>query len=77
VSSYKDDLEEHLLIDLHEFLIPLINVGGLLSDIVIVVITRRRIGLVIGAPFDDFAECRFIDLCMCERLKVRSEVRVG
>jgi hypothetical protein len=76
VQTYQDDLEEHLLIDLHEFLVPLINIGGLLSNIVIVVVGGWRIGLVIGAPFDDFSECRFIDLCLCERSKVMVEVRV-
>lgn len=31
--TYQDDLEEHLLIDLHELLVPLIDVGGFLARV--------------------------------------------
>jgi hypothetical protein len=29
--TYKDDLKQHLLVDLHEFLVPLVDVGRLLD----------------------------------------------
>lgn len=33
VATYEDDLEQHLLVDLHKFLVPLINVGCLLAGV--------------------------------------------
>jgi hypothetical protein len=47
---------------LHELLVPLIDIGGLLANIVVVIVSSRRIGFVIGAPFNDFFEDSFVDL---------------
>jgi hypothetical protein len=60
--THKDDLKQHLLIDLHELLIPLVDIGGFLAHIVVVIVGGWRIGLVIGAPLDDFLEDGFVDL---------------
>jgi hypothetical protein len=43
----EDDLEEHLLVDLHELLVPLFNVGGLLAGVGVVVLGGRRVVLVL------------------------------
>lgn len=68
--THKDDLEKHLLIDLHELLVPLINIGSLLADIVVIIVGGRRIAFVICAPFDDFLEDGFVDLYVCEPWKL-------
>lgn len=52
----EDDLEEHLLVDLHELLVPLFDVGGLLAGVGIVVLGGRGIVLVLGAPLEDLLE---------------------
>ena len=52
----EDDLEEHLLVDLHELLVPLFNVGGLLARVGVVVLGGRRVVLVLGAPLEDLLE---------------------
>lgn len=60
----QDDLEEHLLVHLHELLIPLVDLGRLLASIVVVVTRRRRVMAVVVAPLDDFAQDGFRDLSM-------------
>lgn len=61
ICTYQDDLEQHLLIDLHEFLVPLVNVGGLATG-VIVVASAGGVVLVVGAPLDDLLQNSFVDL---------------
>ena len=60
--QYKNDLKEHLLINLHEFLIPFINIGSLSPGISVIVAGARRIALVVFAPLDHFLEDRLIHL---------------
>jgi len=60
--AYKNDLEEHLLVDLHKLLIPLVNVGSLLAGIRVVISRSWRIGLVLFAPLDNLLENGFVDL---------------
>lgn len=48
----EDDLEQHLLVDLHELLVPLLNVGGLLAGIGVVVLGWGGVVLVLGAPLE-------------------------
>lgn len=60
--TYQDDLEQHLLVNLHELLIPLIDVGSLLSGVGIIVGGRRGIGTMVGAPFNDLIQNCLIDL---------------
>jgi hypothetical protein len=61
-TTYKNDFKKHLLVDLHELLVPLVDVGGLLSRVGVVVCGGGRVVLVVLAPFDDFLEDRFVDL---------------
>lgn len=60
--TYEDDLEEHLLVDLHELLVPLLNLGRLLAGVVVVILRLDGIVLVVLAPLDDLAENRLVDL---------------
>jgi len=59
---YKNDLKEHLLINLHELLIPFINIGSLSPGIGVIVACAWRIALVVFAPLDDFLEDRLVHL---------------
>ena len=49
----EDDLEEHLLVDLHELLVPLFDVGGLLAGVGVIDLSGRWVVLVLGAPLED------------------------
>lgn len=60
--AYKNDLKEHLLVDLHELLIPLIDVGSLLARVGVIITCGRRVGLVMLAPLDDLLENSLIDV---------------
>lgn len=60
--TYEDDLEQHFLVDLHELLIPLINIGGLLAVVGFVLVSRGRIVAVVLAPLDDLAQYWLGDL---------------
>lgn len=51
--AYQNNLEEHLLVDLHELLIPLIDVCGL-ATVVVVITGGGGVVLVVVAPLDDF-----------------------
>jgi len=62
VRTYQDDLEEHFLIDLHKLLVPIINVGGLLAGVGIVIVDGNGVILVPGAPFNDLLEDLIVDL---------------
>jgi hypothetical protein len=56
MGAYQDNLEQHLLVDLHEFLVPLLDVGGLLSGVGIIIGSRWGVVLVMLAPFNDLLE---------------------
>ena len=60
--AYKDDLEQHLLVDLHELLVPLLNIGGLLARVGIIIGSSNGVALVMLAPLNDLAENCFVDL---------------
>lgn len=62
LETYKDDLEQHLLVNLHEFLVPLVDVGGLLSGVGVILGGSRRISTVVNAPIDDLTEDRLVDI---------------
>ena len=53
ILTYKDDFEKHFLVDLHEFLIPFIDICGLFAGVGIILSGCRRIALVMSAPFND------------------------
>lgn len=59
--TYQDDLEQHLLINLHELLVPLVDIGGLATGI-IVVMGARRVVLMVVAPLNNLVQDRRIDL---------------
>jgi len=59
--TYQDDLEKHLLVDLHELLIPLVDVRGLAAGVVIVT-SAGRVAFVVGAPFNHLAQNCLVDL---------------
>ena len=61
-TTYENDLEEHLLVDLHEFLVPLIDIRSLLAGVGIVVVGRRRITLMVDTPLDNLVENGLVDL---------------
>ena len=65
IETYEDDFEEHLLINLHELLVPLFDVGGLLARIRIILVGGWRVGLVMLAPFNDLLEDSFVHLQDC------------
>lgn len=72
----EDDLEEHLLVDLHELLVPLLDVGGLLAGVGVLVLLWGRVLLVVVAPFEDFAQDSFRDLKQNVLVSVRRDVGV-
>lgn len=59
--TYEDDLKEHLLVHLHKLLVPLINVGGL-ATVVIVIAGTGGIVLVVFAPLDDLLKNGLVNL---------------
>ena len=62
VVGSKNDLEEHLLVNLHEFLVPLIDVGGLLARVGVIVVSGGRVGLMVCAPLDDLLQNGSVDV---------------
>lgn len=70
--THKDDLKEHLLVDLHELLVPLINIGGLLAGVVVIVGRRGGVVPVVLAPLDHFPEDRVVDIGNGNRLSGQS-----
>ena len=49
-ATHEDDFKKHLLIDLHKFLIPLIDICGLLPGVAFVIVGGYRVVLVMFAP---------------------------
>lgn len=62
MGTYKNDLEEHLLINLHELLVPLLDVGGLLAGVGLVILCLDGIVAVVLAPLDDLSHDGLVDL---------------
>ena len=60
--TYQDDLEKHFLVDLHEFLVPLVDVSRLLARVGVVVGRSRRVGAVVGAPLNDLTKDGLVDV---------------
>jgi len=58
----EDDFEKHLLVNVHELLVPLIDVGSLLAGIVGLVVGENWVTLVMIAPFDNLAKNRLVDV---------------
>lgn len=60
--TYQDNLEQHLLVDLHELLVPLVDLGHLLSRGIIVIAVGRGVVLMVDAPLDDLGEDGIINV---------------
>jgi hypothetical protein len=60
--THQDDLEEHFLINLHELLIPLLDVGRLLPGVGVVVLGGGRVLAVVLAPLEDLLHDSLVDL---------------
>jgi hypothetical protein len=60
LDTYENDLKKHLLINLHELLIPLLDISSLLPGVIIG--GNMRIGLVVLAPFEDLSKDALVDL---------------
>ena len=60
--TYQDDLEEHLLVDLHKLRIPLLDVGGLLTVVRVIVLGGRGVLAVVLAPLENLLHDRLVDL---------------
>jgi hypothetical protein len=59
--TYEDNLEQHLLVHLHELLVPLIDVGGL-AAVIIVIGSALGVVLVVLTPLDDLLQNGLVDL---------------
>jgi hypothetical protein len=60
--TYQDDLEQHLLVNLHELLIPLLNLGCLLAVVTVLVVGGRGVATVVLAPLENLTQYRLGDL---------------
>jgi hypothetical protein len=60
--SYKNDLEEHLLVNLHELLVPLVDIGRLLARVGIVILGGGWVVLVVLTPLKDLLHDSLVDL---------------
>ena len=58
----EDDLEQHLLVHLHELLVPVLDVGGLLAGIGVIVLGWGGVVLVVLAPLENLAKNGLGDL---------------
>src|SRR5690242_3686597 len=61
-ATYEDDLKEHLLVDLHELLVPLVDVGRLLTRVRVVVLGGGRVVAVVVAPLENLFHNGLVDL---------------
>jgi hypothetical protein len=59
--TYQDDLKQHLLIHLHELLVPFIDISGLATGIVVIT-SARGVILVVSTPLDDLLQDGLIHL---------------
>ncbi len=50
------------MIDLHKLLVPLLNIGGLLARVGVIVIGGSRVVLVVLAPLDNLLQDGLVDL---------------
>lgn len=55
-STYKNNLKEHLLINLHKLLIPLFNIGSFLAVVRLVLVGGGRVVAMVLAPLDNLAQ---------------------
>lgn len=60
--AHKDDFEQHLLIDLHELLVPLLDIGGFLAGVGIVILCLKGVVAVMVAPLNHLAKNSLVHL---------------
>jgi hypothetical protein len=60
--TYKNDLEEHLLVHLHELLVPLLDVCSFLAAVGVVIVLLHRVLAVVLAPLNDLPEHGLVHL---------------
>lgn len=60
--THQDDLKQHFLVDLHELLIPFIDVRGLLARIGVIIGRGKRVVTVVSAPLDNLLQHCLVDL---------------
>lgn len=60
--TYKNDLEKHLLVNLHKLLVPLLDIGGLFAAVGVVVCCGSGVILVMLAPLNNLLENRLVHL---------------
>lgn len=60
--TYQDDLKEHLLVHLHELLVPLLDISRLLAGIGLVIGGSDGVVAVVLAPLDNLSQHGFVDL---------------
>lgn len=68
VVGSKNDLEEHFLVDLHELLVPLFNVGRLLAGVGVLIWWWNGVVLVMGTPLNNLLQNSVIDVGDWNRL---------
>lgn len=61
--AYEDDLKEHLLVNLHELLVPLLDICSLFAGIGVIISSGGWVVLVVLAPLNNLLEDLIIDLC--------------
>lgn len=71
---YKNDLEEHFLVNLHELLIPFIDICRFLAAVRIIIGCCRGIALVVFTPLDNLFQNRLIHLSQSQQAQ-RATVR--
>lgn len=61
-NTYENNLKQHLLVDLHEFLVPLFDIGGSAATVRLIILCRGGVVAVMFTPFDDLAKHSFVYL---------------
>jgi hypothetical protein len=75
--TYKDDLKEHLLVDLHELLVPLVDVCRFLTRVRVIVLGGGRVVLVVVAPLKNLLHDGLVDLRPVSRVFRNSKGKRG
>lgn len=60
--TYEDNLEEHFLIDLHELLVPLLDLGRLLAGVRLVILGLHGVVAVMLRPLDHLPQDSLVNL---------------
>jgi len=58
----EDNLKEHLLVNLHELQVPLVDIRCLLASIIILLVGLDGVVPVVFAPLDDLPQHRLVHL---------------